>query len=252
VSEPLVGFESKDRVATLTLNRPAKKNALDIASWIAFRDALIRAREDPEIHVVLVTGAGGNFCSGMDVVEMNSRNVDEEHPSSSVIELLTEFDKPLFAAVEGVAVGFGLTILLHSDFVYVTPDARIRAPFVPIGLVPEAGSTYLLPLRVGATAAAEIFLAADFFDGRRAVEIGLAQRTVPSERLMAEALARAKQVAAHPLAAVQETKRLLLAARRESVSAAHQRERDVFVTLLRGMSESSAEGEVSASKGERA
>jgi len=227
-----VRVEHEDRVAKLTLDRPAKKNALDRATWRAFHAALAEAREDPEVHVVLVTGAGGNFCSGNDVTDMTAENAGG-HPSALVIDLLCGFDKPLFAAVEGVAVGFGLTFLLHCDFVFVTPDARLQAPFVHLGLVPEAGSTHLLPLRVGTANAAEIFFGAEFFDGKRAVEMGLAQSAVSSETLMETALSRARQVAAHPLAGLRETKRLLLETRREGLHTAHQREREAFVALLR-------------------
>ncbi len=227
-----VQVERADRVATVTLTRPAKKNALDLVTWHAFHEALLETRSDPDVHVVLLTGAGGDFSSGMDVTQMNSNSAQGEHPSRSVIELICEFDKPLFAAVDGVAVGFGFTLLLHCDVVYVTPGARLRAPFVELGVVPEAASTALLPLRVGSGRAAEIFFCADFLGGKRAVEIGLAQGLVSSEALRETALESARQVAARPLAALRETKRLLLEARREVVDAAHRRERKAFIELL--------------------
>jgi enoyl-CoA hydratase/carnithine racemase len=227
-----VRIERRDRVAIITLSRPAKKNALDLPTWHAFRAALAEARTDPGVHVVLVTGDGGDFCSGSDVADLTSGASKEEHPSRSVIELLCEFDKPLFAAVDGVAVGFGLTMLLHCDIVFVTPGARFRSPFVGLGVVPEAGSTLLLSLRVGSGRAAEIFFSGDFLGGERAVEIGLAQRLVASEDLRRVALETARQVAENSLPALQETKRLLLEARGDAVNAAHQREREAFIELL--------------------
>jgi enoyl-CoA hydratase/carnithine racemase len=232
MSKGKVRVEREGRVATLTIDRPAKKNALNVATWRAFHSALVETKEDPGIHVVLVTGAGGNFCAGNDVTEMRPEVEGDTHPSSTVISLISEFDKPLFAAVEGVAVGFGLSLILHSDFVFIAPDARLRAPFVEIGVVPEAGSTYLLPARVGPIHAAEIFFGAEFFDGERAFEIGLVHQVVAAERLLETAQARAKQIAAHPLAALQETKRLLIDGRLEALRSAHQREREAFIKLL--------------------
>ena len=232
MSEVTLRVEREDRVAILTIDRPKKKNALDVRTWRAFHAALVEAKEDPGIHVVLVTGAGGNFCAGNDLTEMTPEVADGEHPSSTVIGEIGRFDKPIFAAVEGVAVGFGLTFLLHCDFVFVASDARLRAPFVGMGFVPEAGSTYLLPKRVGPAQAAEILFGADFLDGERAVEIGLALRAVTAERVLEVAKARAQEIAAQPLAALRETKRLLIAERLDALTAAHMREREAFVALL--------------------
>ena len=144
------------------------------------------------------------------------------------MEQVIEFDKPLLAAVNGVGVGLGLTILLHCDLVYVAEGARLRVPFVSLGVVPEAASSYLLPLVVGPQHAAEIFFTADWVSSARAVEIGLAVRELPPDELMPAVHEQAAKIAAHPLGALRHTKRLVRVCRLEAVRAARAREDAAF------------------------
>jgi enoyl-CoA hydratase/carnithine racemase len=223
-----VGF-----VLTLTLNRPAQMNAFNREQWCALRDALAAAREDPEIRCVVVTGTGDAFTAGQDLGEMATPPpVDGEHagvPFSSFMDELIRFDKPLFAAVNGVGVGIGLTLLLHCDFVMIANSARLRAPFVRLGVVPEAASSYLLEAVVGIRNAAEILFTAGWVSGARAVEIGLANSLHPVEKVLAAAEEKAREVARHGPASLRHTKRLLLATRAEAVAAARAREDEAFV-----------------------
>jgi enoyl-CoA hydratase/carnithine racemase len=220
-------------VRLLTLDRPERRNAFDTALYDAFRDALCEAQADDAVRAVVVTGAGRAFSAGQDLTEMTQA---EAHGGGrgfpGFLDRLCEFDKPLVAAVNGVGVGLGLTLLLHCDLVYVAESARLRAPFVALGVVPEAASSWLLREVVGAQAAADILFRAEWIDARRAVEIGLAARRVADAELLGEALAAAEAIAQHPLGALRETKRLLLAARRDAVASARQREDSAFARRI--------------------
>ena len=196
MAEDLVRERIEGGVAVLTMNRPQRRNAFNDAMWTQMRDAMEGVLANPAVRVAVLTGAGGAFTAGVDLESMRGLAASEpqegEHPFESVMRTLCEFDKPLIAAVDGVGVGFGLTVLLHCDFVFVTPNARLRAPFVRLGVVPEAGSSYLLPLLLGHRKAAEVLYAADWIDAERAVELGIANRCVPVAELMPTALELAK------------------------------------------------------------
>jgi enoyl-CoA hydratase/carnithine racemase len=155
-----------------------------------------------------------------------------EHPFASCMEQIIDFDKPLLAAVNGVGVGFGLTVLLHCDIAYIAEGARLKVPFVSLGVVPEAASSFLLPLQVGPQQAAEILYTAGWVSSSRAVEIGLALREVAPEKLMAEVKALAARIAVHPLGSLRHTKRLVRAGRIDAVRAARAREDEAFAVRV--------------------
>lgn len=234
---PRVQMETDDGVALLRLARPEKKNALDYEAWVQLLEAMNEARSNDAVRSLVVTGDGGNFCAGTDLGELSAAGdgaatAQGPHPSHGLVELLSKLYKPLIAAVDGVAVGFGLTLLFHCDVVFVTPGARLRAPFVGLGVVPEAASTYLAPGLLGLRNAAELFFASEFVSGERAVELGLANRCVESDQLLTTALERARALAAQPPNALQYTKRLLIEARESSVLRAQHREEVAFAELL--------------------
>ncbi len=211
--------EVSDGIAVLTMNRPARRNAFNDQQYDELRTALAETQADDGIRVVLITGAPGAFSAGQDINEMGSgRNF------TPFVDQLSTFDKPLLAAVNGVAVGIGVTMLPHCDIVSVAASARLRAPFVALGLVPEAGSTLLLPLVMGPQRAAEAFFTAKWLSAADAVASGLALRAVPDDQLLAVALATAGAIATHSLAALQQTKRLLLSTRADALRAARTRE----------------------------
>jgi enoyl-CoA hydratase/carnithine racemase len=232
----LIGTRVEGGVAVVTMNRPERKNAFDHAMWGAFEVTLRAVLADPAVRVVVLTGAGGDFTAGADFTSMELPDEPREpgdHAFSKIMSMLiSTFDKPLIAAVDGVAVGFGLTVLLHCEFVYVSTRVRLRAPFVRLGVVPEAGASYLLPALVGFRKAAEILYTADWIDGPRAVDLGIAHACVAPEDLLATALATATRIAEHPPQAVRGTKRLLLETRREQMRAALDRESAVFAERL--------------------
>ena len=224
--------ELNDGVLLLTLNRPERKNAFDETMWREARDALADAQADDAVRCVIVTGAGEAFSAGQDLGQMAARPDDEPPGFPGFMDRLAAFDKPLLAAVNGVGVGIGLTMLLHCDVVWMAEEARLRAPFVPLGVVPEAASSYLLPLQLGHQRAAEMLFLAEWIDARRAVELGIATRVVPRDRLLAEIGALAARIAAQPLGALRWTKRTLLAVREDGIRAARAREDAAFVARV--------------------
>ena len=219
--------ENRAGVLLVTLNRPARRNAFNDQQYDDLRTALAEAQADDGTRVVVITGAGNAFSAGQDIDEMGSGQ-----GFTPFIDQLSVFDKPLIAAVNGVAVGIGLTLLPHCDIVYVGESARLRAPFTALGLVCEAGSSLLLPLVVGPQRAAEVLLTARWIDAEQAVHLGLAARVLADQELLPAALATAQDIAAQPPVAVQQTKRLLLATRAEALQAARAREDGVQARRL--------------------
>lgn len=207
-------IERDGEVLVATLNRPDKKNALTGAMYRALREALLTASADAHVGAVLVTGAGGAFCAGNDIGDFLAENRAQSEgaragPGGEFIRALARFDKPLLAAVEGAAVGVGTTFCLHCDLVYAAPSARFAMPFVNLGLVPEAGSSMLVPRRFGQGVASELLLLGETIDAARAREIGLVNEVVAAEALKAHALAKAKALADKPRAALLATRKLM-------------------------------------------
>jgi len=179
-SPEAVLLERDGAVLVVTLNRPERRNAVNRQMWRELREAFIGARADAGVHAVVVTGSGGSFCAGQDLGEMTG----EDDPGfGALMDVLCEFDKPLLAAVNGVGVGFGLTVLLHCDVVYIAEGARLRPPFVTLGVVPEAASSYLLPAIIGWQRAAEVLFTADWIEAERAVALGIASRLCRPDEL---------------------------------------------------------------------
>ena len=222
----------EDGVLLLTLNRPDRKNAFDETMWRETRDALADAQADDAVRAVIVTGAGEAFSAGQDLGQMAARPDNEPPGFPGFMDRLVAFDKPLLAAVNGVGVGIGLTMLLHCDVVWMAAEARLRAPFIPLGVVPEAASSYLLPLQLGHQRAAEMLFLAEWIDARRAVELGIATRVLPRAQLLPEMCALATRIAAQPLGALRWTKRTLLAVRAEGIRAARGREDAAFAVRV--------------------
>ena len=224
--------ELSEGVLLITLNRPERRNAFNHQMWCDFREALTEAQERDAVRVVVVTGAGDAFSAGQDLSEMIGGSPVEsaaEHGFGSFLDRLCLFDKPLIAAVNGVGVGIGLTLLLHCDYVYVARGARLRAPFITLGVVPEAASSYLLPALIGYRQAIDLLFESDFFSAERAVEIGIATHLCEPADLLSTALDRARRLAMKPLGSLRWTKRLVLATRRDQVAAARRREDAAFM-----------------------
>ena len=223
-----------DGVATIEIARPEKKNALTGAMYLALAQALDAAREDDAVRAVLIAGQPGIFTSGNDIEDFVKRPGNlQEAPSFVFMKALMGCDKPVIAAVTGAAIGIGTTMLLHCDFVYVSDEARLAMPFVGLGLVPEFGSSVVVPQLLGNARAAEKLLLGDPFTGADAVEAGIANAVLPAGEVMAHARRVAERFNALPPGAVRATKRLLRRTRSEAVLEAIAVEGGVFAERLR-------------------
>lgn len=197
-------------VVEITLDRPAKKNALTFAMYERLGEALRAADADASVRVVLLSASGSTFCAGNDIGDFLAAGpMDAETaPPIRFLDALAGLTKPIVAAVNGLAVGVGATMLLHCDLVYGSAEARLSMPFVSLGLVPEAASSLLLPQRVGHVLASEMLLLGTILDARRAVALGLMNEIVDGD-LVAFARKKAEEIAAKPPRAVRTTKALL-------------------------------------------
>jgi enoyl-CoA hydratase/carnithine racemase len=212
-------------------------NAFNQELWYAVAASLEDALTDGDIRCVVVTGAGRAFSAGQDLGEMSDPSVfDGQEPGyQRLMPVIEQFDKPLIAAVNGVGVGIGLTMLLHCDIVLMSDDARIKVPFISLGVTTEASASLLLPATVGWQRAAEILYFEPWIDAATAVEDGLALRTVEPGSLMDEAMGVARHIGSLPLGPLRATKRLMLSGRADAVAAARDRELAAFQSLVGAM-----------------
>lgn len=235
----MLRVDDADRVRLLTLDRPEARNALDTDHYRALGDALADAATRDDLAVVVITGTGSAFCAGQDLAEMGrlgSGTPDvatdrAEHGFTHFVGSLEAFPKPLVAAVNGVAVGLGVTMLPYCDLVLVADTARLRTPFASLGVVPEAGSSFTLPVAMGRQAAAHLLLSGAWIDAATALESGLAWRVCPAGRLLDDALTAARELARLPVVSLVETKRLMRTGWLDSARAARTREEEVFARL---------------------
>jgi len=207
-----VRIEHRDHILTLTFARPDKKNALTNVMYGALADAIVAAETDKATRVIVLRGEGDMFTAGNDVGEfamMATGAFKGERHVSRFLEAITRSTQPLVAAVQGRAVGIGTTMLLHCDFVLLAEDAQLSTPFVSLALVPEAASTMLMPLRIGHARAYEMFALGETMDTKTALQLGIANRVVPLEKLHAEAAAIAERLARQPAGSLAATKRLM-------------------------------------------
>ncbi|MBV9924071.1 MAG: enoyl-CoA hydratase [Acidobacteria bacterium] len=226
--------ERSGSILRVTLNRPAKKNAMTSAMYNALADILDEAAKDDRVRVVVWDGAGDSFTAGNDVEDF-LKNPPEpgESPQARLQHALINFDKPLIAAVHGAAVGGGTTMLTHCDFVYAGESTKFQMPFINLGLVPEFGSSFSIPSRVGHLRAAELILLGLPFDARRAEELGLVTRVVPDQNLLATAIETAEKLAEKPAGALRAIKRLLRRSSREQTEQAMRDENEEFAARAR-------------------
>ncbi len=208
-------------VLTLTMNRPEARNALDADTYRALTQAVAAAGGDAAVGAVIVTGAGGHFTAGNDLKDFQKPlPAAGDAPGIALLRALAGFGKPLLAAVEGVAVGIGSTMLLHCDFAWAGEGARFRMPFVPLGLVPEGASTLLLPRLAGWKRAADLLLLGREFTAAEALQAGLLTGVTATGGALARAREAAAQLQALPPEALRATKALLRRPDRAAVQEA--------------------------------
>jgi enoyl-CoA hydratase/carnithine racemase len=240
-------------VVTLRLDRPEKKNALTRDMYAALGDAIEKARTDDTARVILLCANGESFTAGNDLADFASRPMepprsagdttsagtvarasvpDGSSPANKFLVGIAQCEKPIVAAVDGWAVGVGLTMLLHCDLVYLSTRAKLRAPFVDLGLIPEAASTLLLPRLLGHARAAQLFLLGEELDARRALEWGLVNDVLPPAELEAHALKVCQRLAAKTPSALRHTKTLLRDTEGSTLERM-QKEFEIFAAQLR-------------------
>ena len=219
---------TQDGVLEITFARPDKKNALSNAMYRAAADALENAQSDGAIRVVLLSSEGDAFTSGNDLSDFAAAAAGgrEELQAGRFIRVLAQAEKPLIAAVPGLAVGVGTTMLLHCDLVFVADTAKLSAPFVNLALVPEAASTMLLTGRIGHARAFAMFAMGEPLTGTEAFGLGIANKVLPKDEVIPAARAAARALSEKPLGAVVATKRLMRES--EAILARMARESKVF------------------------
>lgn len=226
--------EHSGNVLDIQLNRPTKKNAMTSSMYVSLAEILNNAAEDDRIRAVLWHGAGDSFSAGNDLEDfLKNPPGPGESPQARLMKALIAFDKPLVAAVRGAAIGGGTTMLTHCDFVYAGESAKFQVPFVNLGVVPEFGSSYSIPIRVGHIRAAELLLLGLPFDARRAADLGLVTRVVPDQELLATANETARKLAEKPILALRACKRLMKQSFREQLEQAIKLENEEFASRVR-------------------
>jgi enoyl-CoA hydratase/carnithine racemase len=226
-------------VRVIAFNRPEVRNAFDTAMYHEVSAALRAADTDEEVGAVVLTGRGSAFTSGQDLAEMAAIATGTAVEGAGqgfmgLLDCLTELSVPLLAAVNGVAVGLGFTLLAHCDLVLVAADARLRVPFAELGVPPEAASSVLFPASMGWQHAARILLTSDWVVADELVSLGLALRSCDRGTVLDETVELAARVAAHPRSATRAITSLMRAARRDAVLEANRREQGAFAHLLGG------------------
>lgn len=205
-----VKVERAGAILCVTFDRPEKKNAVNRAMYLAATGALRSADADPSIGAIVFSGSGCTFTAGNDIADFVEPDAQPgEFPAFTFIKALAACETPLIAAIEGLAIGIGATMMLHCDLVYAAPGTVFRFPFVDLGVVPEAASSLLLPRRIGMAKASELVLLAEPFGAEEALRLGLINAIVPSSELRGFAMDRAGRVAAKPRAALAVTRKLL-------------------------------------------
>ncbi|MGH3959217.1 enoyl-CoA hydratase/isomerase family protein [Mycobacterium sp.] len=232
----ILQIDDDSRVRTLTLNRPEALNAFNEALYQATADALDAAADDPEVAVVLLTGAGRAFSAGNDLNEMQQRITDPQFGGESnfttMIEALSRFPKPLICAVNGVGVGIGATILGYADLAFMSSTARLKCPFTSLGVAPEAASSYLLPQLVGRQNAAWLLMSSEWLDAGEARRMGLVWKVCEPSDLLTEARRHAEILASRPISSLMAVKQTIVEPNLPEIAAAAARENAHFAELM--------------------
>lgn len=232
----MIRVEQHPGVIHLMIARPEKKNALTRAMYQSLTEEVHRAADDVSVHAIVISGEGGVFTAGNDLDDFRARATDPSpKPSAGLtfIAQLMDCDTPVIAAVEGLAIGIGTTLLLHCDAVIAGRSARFKTAFVDLGLVPEAASTVTMPLHLGARRTADLLLMGETLSGEEALACNLVSKVVDDGTAVETAIGRARKLAGKPREALRASKRLMKAPWRAMVEEALERERGVFAQRLR-------------------
>ena len=212
----LIITHESNHVFTITLNRINKKNALNKSMYLDLCAAFQHASETSSIHCVLIQGDETCFCAGNDLIDFIECSQSDDLAAFDFVQVLTSFDKPIVAAVAGPAVGIGTTLLLHCDMVVAATNSKFKLPFTQLGLSPEAGSSLLLPLRIGHNKAFELLVLGKLFTAEQALEYGLINQVCLPEELLTTASNIANVIAQLPHDSVMTSRKLM----KQSIQAA--------------------------------
>lgn len=220
-------------ILLIQLNRPEKKNALTAEMYAAMADALAAGDADAGVRVMVIHGNEAGFTAGNDLADfLSNPPAGLDSPVIRFLRAVSRVEKPLIAAVTGPAVGVGTTMLLHCDFVYAADTAKFALPFVNLGLCPEAGSSFLLPLAAGWRRAAELLLLGEPFDAAAAHQCGIVSRVLPPAEVLDAARATARKLAERPPEAVQTSKRLMKRSHQALIDGLVVEEAEAFLALM--------------------
>ncbi|HNA98620.1 MAG TPA: enoyl-CoA hydratase/isomerase family protein [Marmoricola sp.] len=230
-------IEDRDRVRTLTLNRPEALNAFNEELYDAAAEAILEANAAPDIAVVLITGAGRAFSAGQDLMEMHQIATDPNfqrgaHGFVGFTDALVALDKPLIVAVNGLGLGIGATILGYADLALMSTNARLKCPFTSLGVAPEAGSSYTFPRLMGHQNAAWMLLSAEWISPTEAREMGLVRELCEPDQLLTRARELAQGLARLPISSLIAVKQTMMAPHREAINRARQQENQLFDELM--------------------
>jgi enoyl-CoA hydratase/carnithine racemase len=231
VSE-FIKTEQQGRVLVVHIVRPNKKNALTLDMYDALTAVLERLSVESELRVMLLTGTGDSFTSGNDIMDfIQNPPTGDSSPVSKFLAAISRAEKPIVVAVNGLAIGVGATMLLHSDLVYAGASASFQLPFVNLALVPEAASSLILPQMMGHQKAAELLLLGDRFDAKKAENLGIVTRVVGDDELFDVAMAAAENLAAKAPGALRQAK-ALMKSNASTIEERMQAEGDIFQKRL--------------------
>lgn len=231
-------IDDENRVRTLTLNRPEALNAFDEALYDATADALAAAAADPEVAVVVITGAGRAFSAGQDLTDMQARITDPDgfaagkHGFPGLIDALAAFSKPLICAVNGLGLGLGTTILGFADLALMSTAAKLKCPFTSLGVAPEAASSYLLPALMGRQNAAWLLMSSEWVDADEALRMGLVWKVCDPDELITETRRHAELLASRPISSLMAVKQTIMEPTRRAIAEARSREDAYFAELM--------------------
>lgn len=225
--------EQTGHILQICLNRPDRKNAINQAMYRTIQNALATADNDESVRVIVICGHPDVFSAGNDLMDFANINQDELAPVISFLRQLVGMEKPIVAAVEGLAIGVGVTMLLHCDLVYAAENTRFRLPFVNLGVVPEAASSLIMPRLMGRQRASELLLLGDYFDSQQARECGIVNAVLGKGEVLEHARAKAGQLAKQPQKALRFSKRLLNKKNQDAIEDRLGEEGMVFSRLLK-------------------
>lgn len=237
----MLRIDDHGRVRVITLDRPAALNAFNQGLYQSAADALTDAAADEGVAVIVLTGEGRAFSAGQDLYEMADLGrtvVDSDEPRANsfppFVDALSACPKPVIAAVNGLGVGIGFTLLAHCDLVLISRTARLRTPFTALGVAPEAASSYLFPTRMGWQRAAWVLFSSEWVTAEEAVELGIAWRVCEPDAVLDDAFAAAQTIARMPIASLMATKRLMLDSQLPAIARSRELENAAFADLLGG------------------